>query len=165
MALRLASLTLAALLAVAACAGPPAPAVTGSGRVCGDPACAAFPAGWVAETGPGFVAFTNPQGARASVGTIDMRGVVEGAGGSWPAAPETVVRAFWSLVDGGRAELEELVVAGDGSVRSRGRFQTGVLWHRLLPGSGEAAVGVEVRAPDRGWQPHADVLLDGVEPL
>ncbi len=37
------------------------------------------------------------------------------------------------------------------------------MWHRLAPVGGERGIGVEVRAPNSSWEPHADVFLDGLE--
>ena len=99
----------------------------------------------------------------ASVGFVDMRGVAENAGRFWPATPETVVRAFWELLDDlGSAGLDELEELDDGSIRSNGSLDGGRLWHRLIPLEGPTGVGVEVRAPSKAWSEHADVIVDGL---
>ncbi len=94
-----------------------------------------------------------------------MEGLITATGGTWPRTTDDVVRALWELLDDGNAELGSLRLLSDGSVRSFGTFGGGRMWHRLAPVGGERAVGVEVRAPNSSWESHADVFLDGLEPL
>jgi hypothetical protein len=74
-----------------------------------------------------------------------------------------VVRSFWSLLDEfGDADLQELEVLADGSVRSEGTLDGGRFWNLLIPERGIEAIGVELRAPSRQWSDHADAILSGI---
>ncbi len=160
------------LLVVTACggdSGPDAPDVGATEVACNEVMCAEYPAGWDVEIGETFLSFSHPlapQSVLATVGRVDMRGVVTGAGGTWPAAIESVVRDLWALLAGGEgAELSRVDLLSDGSVRSEGRIEGMRMWHRLIPIAPPRAIGVELRAPNTTWQAHADVFLDGVVSL
>ncbi len=136
--------------------------------VCNEEYCVDYPADWDIELGADFVVLTHPEEpeAQASVGLVDMRGVVEGVGGMWPAGTEETVEAFWEALDElGSAGLSATEELDDGSVRSSGSFEGGRLWHRLVPLEPPEALGVEVRAPHRGWEPHADIIVGGLRPV
>jgi hypothetical protein len=161
----------ALLVAVAACgsgeAGPVAPDPGPTQTVCLPEFCVDYPADWNIELGDGFVTFSHPLGPSASVGAIDMEGVVVGAGGTWPADPEATMRAFWDLLDDlGDASLESLDAGSGGAVDSEGELDGERLWHRLLPVLPPQAWGAEMRAPNRGWRTHAEVIVGSLrEPL
>ncbi len=157
------------LLVLAACSsGPEAPLVDGVDMVCIEPLCITYPAGWdVVEEGAGFIAFAHPDAleqALATVGPLNMQAVVEGAGGSWPAPTEEVVRSFWQLLE--EADVATFVrmerLTG-GAFRSEGNYEEGRLWHLLIPGTQSGGVGVEVRGPNATWQSHADVFFSKVQ--
>ncbi|GMQ86120.1 MAG: hypothetical protein BMS9Abin07_1693 [Acidimicrobiia bacterium] len=158
----------ALLLVLTACAtGPDAPPVDGVEVACIEPLCISYPAGWaVVEQGAGFIAFAHPDApeqALATVGPVNMQAVVENAGGSWPASTEQVVRSFWRLLEQADvATFERLQRDTGGAFRSQGSFEDGRLWHLLIPGTGNRAIGVEVRGPDASWQDHADVFFADV---
>ncbi len=157
------------LLVLAACStGSEAPPVDGVDMVCIEPFCITYPAGWeVVEEGAGFIAFAhpdNPEQALATVGPLNMQAVVEGAGGSWPAATEEVVRSFWQLLEeAGVATFDRMERLTGGAFRSEGSYGDGRLWHLLIPGTRNRGVGVEVRGPNASWQRHADVFLSDVQ--
>ena len=92
-----------------------------------------------------------------------MEALVEGAGGSWPAPTEEVVRSFWQLLE--EADVATFVrmerLTG-GAFRSEGNYEEGRLWHLLIPGTQSGGVGVEVRGPNATWQSHADVFFSDV---
>ncbi|MDH3731413.1 MAG: hypothetical protein OES13_09895 [Acidimicrobiia bacterium] len=137
---------------------PPAPAPGPVQTVCLPEFCIDYPAEWVIEVGEDFVTLNHPAGAEASAGRIDMQGVVEGAGGAWPADGEETMRRFWELLDDlGTADLEELRLT-DGAVDTEGRLDDGRLWHRLLPTMPPRAIGAELRGPDRTWEAHAEII-------
>jgi len=155
-------------LLLAACStGPEAPLVDGVDMVCIEPLCIAYPAGWeVVEEGAEFIAFAHPDAleqALATVGPLNMQALVEGAGGSWPAPTEDVVRSFWQLLE--EADVATFVrmerLTG-GAFRSEGNYEEGRLWHLLIPGTQSGGVGVEVRGPNASWQGHADVFFSDV---
>ncbi len=157
------------LLVLAACSsGPEAPLVDGVDMVCIEPLCITYPAGWdVVEEGAGFIAFAHPDAleqALATVGPLNMQALVEGAGGSWPAPTEEVVRSFWQLLE--EADVATFVrmerLTG-GAFRSEGNYEEGRLWHLLIPGTQSGGVGVEVRGPNATWQSHADVFFSKVQ--
>ena len=157
------------LLVLAACSsGPEAPLVDGVDMVCIEPLCITYPAGWdVVEEGAGFIAFAHPDAleqALATVGPLNMQAVVEGAGGSWPAPTEEVVRSFWQLLE--EADVATFVrmerLTG-GAFRSEGNYEKGRLWHLLIPGTQSGGVGVEVRGPNASWQRHADVFFSNIQ--
>ncbi len=157
------------LLVLAACStDPEAPLVDGVDMVCIEPLCITYPAGWeVVEEGAGFIAFAHPDAleqALATVGPLNMQALVEGAGGSWPAPTEEVVRSFWQLLE--EADVATFVrmerLTG-GAFRSEGNYEEGRLWHLLIPGTQSGGVGVEVRGPNATWQSHADVFFSKVQ--
>ncbi|MGH8935417.1 MAG: hypothetical protein ACRDXD_03975 [Acidimicrobiia bacterium] len=155
---------------LAACGGEPqaaSPPLEAIAEACTAEFCVRYPAGWEVEEQDESLTFQHseqPQ-AIASVSLINMQFLVEANQGTWPSPVESVERDFWELQEEGTPDtrLEELVPEPDGSVRSRGRVEGLVQWHRLVPiGAGPGAVGVTVRAPDIGWEPHARVFLEGV---
>ncbi len=154
-------------LASACGSGPQAPAAAAPRVVCAENFCVAHPGDWeVVEVGEDFAVFRHPAALEevvASVGQVDMEGLVTATGGTWPRTTDDVVRALWDLLDDGNADLGSLRLLSDGSVRSFGTFGGGRMWHRLVPVGGERGVGVEVRAPNSSWEAHADVFLDGLE--
>lgn len=114
-----------------------------------------------------FIAFAHPDAleqALATVGPLNMQALVEGAGGSWPAPTEEVVRSFWQLLE--EADVATFVrmerLTG-GAFRSEGNYEEGRLWHLLIPGTQSGGVGVEVRGPNATWQSHADVFFSKVQ--
>ncbi len=164
-----AKLTAGALL-VASCSsadtGPAAPSVEAHSTACAPQFCIDYPPDWRVEVGDTFITFEHPldpQHVLGSVGFVDMRGLVEGAGEVWPASVEDAVRAFWTLLgDGQDASLDSLTVGADGTVRSVGNLEDLHLWHRLIPVPGRSAVGIEVRAPNTSWFSHVQVLRSGL---
>lgn len=155
------------LVAVACSSGPQAPSVNGSDLVCVESFCASYPNGWSFATGSDFVAFqiddVDLVNVVANAAGFDPQGVVEAVGGTWPAPTRQVSEAFWQLLaDGSGASLDEIVVLDDGSVRSRGGFDGGVLWHRMIINPDGSGIGIEMRAPNSSWEPHADVFLNGL---
>jgi hypothetical protein len=127
-------------------------------RRCASDFCIDYPNDWEIEVGEDFILLNHPLGAEASVGRIDMQGVVEGAGGTWPADSEETMRSFWVLLDDlGEADLEELTMT-DSAVDTEGRLDDRRLWHRLLPTSPLRAVGAELRAADSTWEAHAVII-------
>ncbi len=148
-------------------AGPVAPPVGQLETVCTGDVCVRHPAGWDVEVGEGFLTFAHPADPAqilGSVGKVNMRGLVEGAGGTWPAPPAEAARAFFELLgetqDAGMDGDPQ--VLGDGSVAAQGTLEGLRIWYRLVPRDGEAAVGIEIRAPNRTWQGHADAWRDGL---
>ena len=161
---------LALVVAVAACGGgPDATPVSDPELVCTDSFCAQYPADWeVVDEGATFVSFAHPLDPDvllATVGPVNMEGVVTANGGIWPQTVSGVVEIFWDAADGGNADLGTLTVLPDGSVESFGAFGGGRMWTRLIPLDTTNAIGVELRAPNSSWEPHARVLLDGVVPV
>ena len=129
--------------------------------------CITYPDGWeVVEEGVGFVTFSHPDApeqALATVGPVNMEALVENAGRSWPASIEEVVRSFWQLLEEADvATFDRLQRLTGGAFRSQGSYEEGRLWHLLIPGNGNRAVGVEVRGPNPSWQTHADVFFGDV---
>lgn len=161
-------LLLVALVLGACSAGAPAPSVGNSEEVCNTDFCVGYPVGWdVVEVGDQFISFMHPStdGVVATVGRVNMEGVVLNAGGQWPQSARNVVDHLWSLLDGGGAELTRVDLATGGALDSRGSVSTGRLWHRLVPVTSSVAIGVEVRAPNLSWEPHADVFRQSVQVL
>ncbi len=149
--------------------GPDAPPVDGLTIDCTTETgvCAEHPTGWDVEAGDTFLTFAHPldpDQVLGSVGRVNMEGLVTGAGGTWPAPPEEVVRAFFELLgqdqDAGLEGAPELLP--DGSVQAEGRLEGLHLWYRLVPGDGGRGIGIEIRAPNKSWQPHADAWRAGL---
>jgi hypothetical protein len=160
-------LLLGLVMVVAACGSDAAPAPEPQETVtdCSPDYCVDHPSDWEIDFGDGFATLTHSSETEAlgSVGRVDMRAVVTESGGSWPTTPEVVVRSFWSLLDEfGDADLQELEVLADGSVRSEGTLDGGRFWNLLIPERGIEAIGVELRAPSRQWSDHADAILSGI---
>lgn len=149
----------------AACAtGPDAPTVVTGDLVCNAGYCVSMPEGWmILEQGDDFTRFGHPatESALATVAPLNMEALVTQAGGTWPTQTENVARAFWQLLsENGKASFGSLSFVGDGSVRSRGSYEDGRLWYRIVPAAGTSAIGMEVRGPNGSWEAHADVFLD-----
>lgn len=163
------SALLAFALVVGACAASePAPEPGEAVSECTETFCFGYPSSWTAEAGEDFanLAHESEDEAVASVGSLNMEGVVTATGGSWPAPAEDASRAFWELLDDlGSASLQSVATQPDGSVVSQGTLDGRRLWHRLIPLDGSRAIAVEVRAPNESWQQHADVILDGLSPI
>lgn len=149
----------------AACgAGPDAPTAAAGDLVCNAGYCVTMPEGWmIVEQGDNFTRFGHPDSdaALATVAPLNMEALVTQTGGTWPTQTENVARAFWQLLsENGEASFGSLSFVGDGSVRSRGSYQDGRLWYRIIPLAGSSALGMEVRGPNASWEAHADVFLD-----
>ncbi len=160
-------LVLAALLMAAGCAnGPAAPLIESSEVVCTDAFCLSVPQGWDVEKGEGYLAFRHddaPDQAQATISPINMQAMVENAGDAWPAETADVVRAFWQLLeDADVARFEHLERLTGGAFRSEGKYESGKMWHLIIPGIGSDALAVEVRGPNASWVIHADVFFDDV---
>jgi hypothetical protein len=157
------------LLSVACTSGPAVSAIGETSLACTDRFCVTHPTSWeIVDQGAEHVSFANvddPDGLIATAGVVNMQGLVEANGGTWPQSPRGVVEVMWSALDNGEADLGEIRSLEDGSVRSFGVFQGGRLWHRLVPVDATRAVGVDVRAPSRAWETHADVFLEGLQVL
>jgi len=165
---RFVAIVLLFTLTLAACSsGPDAPPVDDVDVACSDEFCVAYPVGWEFEVGEGFISFNHPGApdeALATVGFVNMEAVTTGAGGTWPATTDTVVRSFWALLEeGGLAEFGSLERLTGGAFRSTGSYEDGRLWYLLVPGEGSTAVGLEVRGPNASWEAHADAFFDGLE--
>lgn len=163
----IARLAVVILLVVAACsAGPDAPPVGAPETVCTGNFCVDYPSDWeVVEVGVDFAVFRHPSGEDeviASVGQVNMELLATEGGRSWPQTTDEVVRAFWQLLASEDAELGALRLLVDGSVSSFGALKGGWLWHRLVPIGASRAVGVEIRGPNRSWEDHADVFIEGL---
>jgi hypothetical protein len=156
---------------VAGCgdAGPEAPAPAPTETLCRPAFCVGYPGDWeVVEETDEFVSLRHPAAPEevvATVGLVNMEGLVTAAGGEWPQQPDAVVRSFWDLIDDGNAEMSTMTPLPDGSVESFGTFGGGRMWYRLVPVEFSDAIGVEMRAPNSSWSTHAEVLLDGLEPV
>lgn len=162
----LATLAMLATSCSAADSGPRAPDVAAIDTACAPRFCINYPAEWQVEVGETFISFEHPLDPGrilGSVGLVDLRGLVEGAGEQWPASVEDAVRAFWTLLGNDQdASLDTLTVGEDGSIRSVGNLEDLRLWHRLIQVSGPSAVGIEIRAPNATWSRHVQVLRDGL---
>jgi hypothetical protein len=146
--------------------GPTAPNVAALDTVCGGNFCVDYPASWeLVEQTSEFVSLRHPASPEeivATIGQVNMEGVVNADGKQWPQTPDAVVRSFWALIDGGSAELATISPLRDGSVESFGTFAGGRLWYRLTPLQGRSAVGIEVRGPNSTWAEHAETIMDSV---
>ena len=157
---------LMAALAVGGCsAGLEAPAAGDPSEACIVDFCVAYPAGWeVVESGDRFISFvfSDADTVVATVGRVNLEGIATNAGASWPQPARDVVELLWSLLDGGEAELARVDLVRGGSLDSWGFISSGRLWHRLVPISASRGYGIEVRAPNASWEPHADVFRSGL---
>jgi hypothetical protein len=154
-----------ALLAASCSEGATAPTVEESLQVCNQDFCVDYPIGWtVLETGDRFISFAHDatEGVLATVGRVNLEGITVNAGGEWPVPPRDVVDLLWDLLDGGEAELARVDLVEGGALDSWGFIGGGRLWHRLVPITASQGFGIEVRAPNAGWEPHADVFRTGL---
>ncbi|MDJ0960415.1 MAG: hypothetical protein QNJ88_07135 [Acidimicrobiia bacterium] len=164
---RIGTLLAVGALVLSACgAGAEAPPLAGSEQVCTETFCAQYPAGWnLVDRGDTFISLSHPDDPEtllATVGPVNMEGLVVANGGTWPQTVSGVVEAFWRAADGGEAELATSTILPDGSVESFGVFRSGRMWARLIPLTTTDAIGVEMRAPNRSWESHAEAFLDSV---
>lgn len=162
--MRLLTIPVAAVIAVTSCSGDtaePAPAPGAVQTLCLAEFCIDYPSDWeVTDVGADFLVLAHSGGAEASVGPIDMQGVAESAGVSWPQDPEETARSFWLLLDDlGDAKLDRVAVTPQGAVDSEGTLDGRTLWHRLLPTAPPRAVGVELRGDGPSWEPHAAIIV------
>ena len=149
------------LLLVSCSGSTAAPPVGESIQACNPDFCIDYPEGWtIIETGDRFISFENDvaEGILATVGRVNMEGITVNAGGAWPLPARDVVELLWDLLDGGEAELARVDLVEGGSLDSWGFIEGGRLWHRLIPISASRGYGIEVRAPNAGWEAHADVF-------
>ena len=162
-------LVVAALLTGCGDSGPDAPPPAATESLCGATFCVAYPGDWeIVEQTDEFVSLRHPvapEEVLATVGPVNMEGLVTAAGGEWPQQPDAVVRSFWDLIDDGNAEMSTMTPLSDGSVESFGSFGGGRMWYRLVPVEFSDAIGVEMRAPNSSWSTHAEVLLAGLAPV
>ena len=153
-------------VAVASCdSSSQAPPVGDVGEACAETSfCIGVPQGWsVTDSGEFHVTIEHTSGADATVGFVEMDRVVENTGGVWPQPHDRVVRSLWALFDGGDADLDQITVNDDGTLRSVGEISGGVQYHLLVPlGDSSSAVGVVVRVPSRSWRLHTDAVFDGL---
>jgi len=155
-----------ALMVSACSSGPAAPETSPASTVCTESFCADIPIGWGDEIGDTYIAFHHevlPDGTFLTANVVDMEAIVVAAGGTWPVTTDEVVVAFWSLlesVDEGELRRTERQVGG--AIRSWGSHSTGDMWHLLVPVSGTAAIGVELRGPNDSWESHADAVFPTV---
>ena len=117
-------------LATSACGGgPDATAVADTERVCAETFCAEIPSDWnVVDSGDDYVSLVHPldpEALLATVGPVNMEGLVTANGGTWPQTVAGAVEVFWDAADGGNADLGTLTVLPDGSVESFGVFGDG----------------------------------------
>lgn len=143
--------------------GPDGPVIEGVERVCHEGLCIDYPMGWEVDTGPAYIGFQHPEApeeARATIAVVSMEALATQAGISWPVPAEDVSRAFWTLLDqAGVGSLVKIERLTGGSIRTLGTYEEGAMWHLLVPLEGTNAIGVEVRAPNRTWEEHADVFF------
>lgn len=168
-AARMSRLWMACLAALAVLAascgggGAAAPDVGALGTVCGGNFCVGYPVSWeVVEATDEFVSLRHPLAPEevvATIGQVNMEGIVNADGQEWPQTTDAVVRSFWRLIDGGGAELATVDPLRDGSIESFGTFAGGRLWYRLTPIEGRRAIGVEVRGPNSSWGMHAEAIM------
>lgn len=160
-------LVLSVMFVAAACsAGAEAPVANGGDVVCAEDFCVGYPDGWEVETGPEYVSFSHPDApeqALATVAFVNTEGVVTAAGGTWPATTETVVRSLWTLLEQqGVASFERMERVGEGRISAVGSYEGGRLWTLFIPLDSRRAIGVEVRGPNKSWEPHARLFFDQV---
>ncbi len=157
------------LLAAACAQSAPAPPVGDPTTVCTDAFCMEVPAGWgTVDEGDGFVTLVHtvdPDGTSLTVGLVNMEAIVTSSGGTWPVPTADVVTAFWSLLeDAGVGSYTRSQRMVGGAVRSWGKHETGAMWQLMYPLEGPRAIGVDLRAPNDSWEPHADVVFTSLRP-
>lgn len=154
------------LVATACSTGPTAPDVGSLETVCNDLFCVDVPQGWEPEIGETHMVFNhslNPNHTFLTVGVINMRAIVETAGGAWPLPPEEVTRLFWSLLEDSEvARFERSARMVGGAIKSWGVHDDGQMWHLIFPVEGSRAIGIEMRAPNDSWEAHADVVFSSL---
>ncbi|GBE24661.1 hypothetical protein BMS3Bbin02_00936 [bacterium BMS3Bbin02] len=153
---------LAFLLLVAACGSAAAAPVVGVlETVCVDAFCVDVPQGWtVSDQGASFLVLVNPadQDAVITIAPMNMEGVATAGGRVWPISKSEFVAVMWAVVDDGRAEVRSVEPQLDGSIDSYVVLPNGYAWHRLVTVDSPRAFSIELRAPDRSWQEHADAV-------
>ncbi|MCB1246458.1 MAG: hypothetical protein KDB69_04250 [Acidimicrobiia bacterium] len=155
------------LALIAACSsGPAAPEVGSGERVCAEGFCIRVPDGWVVEVGTTYISAHHelaPDTTFLTAGEVNQQAIAEAAGVVWPAPTPEVERAFWSLLESagaGSFDRSERVLGG--AERSWGTHDDGDMWHLLAPTEGTHAVGIELRAPNRSWESHAEFVFDSL---
>jgi hypothetical protein len=161
------TITVVGLLFVAACSsGPDAPAITSLETVCNEQFCVDVPNGWAAEIGETYLAFHHSLDSNntfLTVGVADMEAMVEATGGTWPVSTEDASRSFWALleeVDAARYTRSARQIGG--AIKSWGTHVDGEMWYLLHPVDGSLGVGIEMRAPNRSWETHADAVFNSL---
>lgn len=157
------------LLFLVACSnGADAPPVGNSSTVCTSGFCIDVPEGWDGEVGDTFLSFhheSSPDDTFLTANTVDLEAIVTAAGGTWPATTEESIRSFWSLLDdAGEGELIRTERMVGGAIRSIGTHSTGDMWFVLLSVDGSRGIGIELRAPNRSWETHADAVFSSIDP-
>ena len=156
----------ATLVLVGCSAGPDAPDASPVTEVCSTGFCITVPSGWETEIGETYISAHHalaPDSTFLTAGVINMRAIVENAGGSWPATTEEVARSFWALLedaDAGSFERSSRMIGG--AERSWGAHRDGDMWHLVFPTGASSAIGVELRAPNGSWEAHADTVFASV---
>lgn len=158
------ALALVIVIAAASCGdseqGPAPPEPGRVQTVCLPEFCVDYPSDWVIEVGENFVRLEHPLGPLASVGKIDMEGVVTNAGDVWPTDPASTMESFWKALDElAEADVDTIEDRGAGIVDSEGELDGQRLWHRLLVVDAPRAWGAEMRAPDARWETHAEIIV------
>lgn len=155
--------SLAVMATACGAGGATAPEIGAVATTCGGNFCVDYPDSWqLVEATDEFVSLQHPlapEDVVATVGQVNMEGIVNADGKEWPQTTDGVLRSFWRLIDGGGAELATVDPLRDGSIESFGTFAGGRLWYRLTPLEGRRAIGVEVRGPNSSWAPHAEVIM------
>lgn len=155
---------MAFLLLVAACgSGSTAPTIGVLETVCVDTFCVDVPQGWsVTDQGTNFMVLENPAAPDAliTIAPMNMEGVAVAGGREWPISRSEVVEVRWAVVEDGQADVQTVEPQLDGSVDSYVVLPDGYAWHRLVTVDSPRAYSIELRAPDRSWRDHADVVRE-----
>lgn len=167
---RSATASVALALLIGSCSsGPAAPPVGAVSQVCTSAFCLDVPDGWSGEIGETHIAFHHeilPEGTFLTANTVDLEAMVTAAGGQWPVGVDDAVRAFWTLLDdAGEGTFSRMERMLGGAYRSWGTHTTGDMWYVIVPVQGSVGIGVEMRAPNGTWEPHADVVFASVVPV
>jgi hypothetical protein len=152
------------LLLVAACgSGATAPAVGVLETTCVDAFCVDVPQGWtVTDQGTNFLVLANSADpvALITIAPMNMEGVAVAGGREWPISRSDLVEVRWAVVEGGQADVQTVEPQLDGSVDSFVVLPNGYAWHRLVAVDSPRAFSIELRASDRSWRDHADVVRE-----